>query len=270
MNEKRYPWRTSIIKVEPGRMILRGYKIEDLIENLTFGEAVYLILKGELPQENHGKMMEAVLVSTIDFGIGAPSIATARIASSCGNFITTSVVAGLCSFGGTYHGGAVEGCVKMLRDGAQRMVDEGKKLDEMARIIVEEHKTLRRRVPGYGHPIHHERDPRVEKLFELAERYRVAGNHIALCKAVGRALDEAVGRHLTINPDAAIAAVGLDLGFDQRLIQGLNVISRCAGLIAHAHEEMMREKPFRGVGKDQILYDGPPERDLEAHSPHRN
>ncbi|MFQ5711222.1 MAG: citryl-CoA lyase [Candidatus Geothermarchaeales archaeon] len=262
MNEKRYPWRTSIIKVEPGKMILRGYRIEDLIENLTFGEAVYLLFKGELPPKNHGKLIDAMLVMAIDYGVAAPSIATARIASSCGNSLTTSVVAGLCSFGGTYHGGAVEGCVKMLREGVQRMLTEGKTLSEMAEILVDEHRSSGRRVPGYGHPLHRETDPRVEKLFELAERYGVAGDHIALCRAVGEALDEAVGRHLTINPDAAVAALSLDMGFEWGLIQGFNLISRCAGLIAHAYEERSRERPFRTVGVDQILYDGPPERDF--------
>lgn len=43
--------KTAITRVEPNRIITRGYPQEDLIGNISFPEMVYLLMKGELPQK---------------------------------------------------------------------------------------------------------------------------------------------------------------------------------------------------------------------------
>jgi len=96
-----------------------------------------------------------------------------------------------------------------------------------------------------------------------AEKYNVKGDHLALCKAMGRAIEKILERHLTTNAGAAIAAVALDMGFDWKMVHGFNSMSRSAGLTAHAYEEMERERPFRAVKKERVLYDGQPEREFK-------
>ena len=41
--------RTSITNIQPNKIITRGYPQEELIDNISFSEMVYLLLKGELP-----------------------------------------------------------------------------------------------------------------------------------------------------------------------------------------------------------------------------
>jgi citrate synthase len=53
LQPKNLKWRTSITKVEPNRLLTRGYLQEDLIGNISFSEMIYLLVKGELPSKNH-------------------------------------------------------------------------------------------------------------------------------------------------------------------------------------------------------------------------
>jgi len=43
------PWKTAITDIGPGKIRVRGYAIADIMEKLSYAEAVYLILKGQLP-----------------------------------------------------------------------------------------------------------------------------------------------------------------------------------------------------------------------------
>jgi citrate synthase len=117
-------------------------------------------------------------------------------------------------------------------------------------------------MPGFGHRLHNV-DPRTGKLFEIAERHGYSGKHIELCKAVEVQLAEQLGKQLPINVDGAIAAVISDMGFDWRLGKGFFIMSRMPGLLAHAYEEMMRERPMRKLGPLPFEYDGPDDRTLD-------
>lgn len=129
----------------------------------------------------------------------------------------------------------------------------GRSFDEVAQEFVTAHK----RIDGFGHPQHPDGDPRTKVLFGLADAYGVAGDHIAMTRAVEQALARRARRLIPANIDSAIGAIALDLGLDWRLARALLVIPRTAGLFAHAHEEMMREPGWRQVPMDQIGYDGP-------------
>ncbi|NIR49346.1 citryl-CoA lyase, partial [candidate division KSB1 bacterium] len=45
-------WKSAIAKVKPNEVRLRGYRVDELMGRISFGQAVYLALKGELPSEN--------------------------------------------------------------------------------------------------------------------------------------------------------------------------------------------------------------------------
>jgi citrate synthase len=118
------------------------------------------------------------------------------------------------------------------------------------------------RMPGFGHRLHNV-DPRTVKLFEIAKKCKFSGRHIELSRAVEKALAEKLGKKLPINVDGAIAAVISDMGFDYRLGKGFFIISRVPGLLAHAYEEMTRERPMRQLGNRNYSYDGPDDREIE-------
>lgn len=251
-------WKTAITKVEPNQIHIRGYAIQDLIGKHSFGEVVYLLFKGELPAPAQGRLIEAVLVATVDHSVMAPSACAARFVASGGAPIQAAVAAGLSALG-DHHGGAIEQCQKLLEEGARRMAAEGKSAEEMAETLLREHKQAKKRIPGFGHP-YHSADPRTLALFHLARELKLDGRHIKLAEAIGAKSEAVMGRKLVVNTDAAQAAILAELGFPWQLARGFFVISRAAGLSAHVFEEITRERPFRAVDLAEVKYDGKPER----------
>jgi citrate synthase len=130
-------WTTKITKVEPNHLVTKGYRQEDLIGNISFPHVVYLLLKGELPSKEHGKMMDAILTACIDHGVTPPSSMASRVVASGGVPLPTAVAAGVLSIGDA-HGGAIEKGAKFLQEGVSRMKEEGKSIDEMAKSLVKE------------------------------------------------------------------------------------------------------------------------------------
>jgi citrate synthase len=208
-------WATKITKVEPNHLVTRGYKQEDLIGNIPYPHVVYLLFKGELPSEEHGQMMDAILTACIDHGVTPPSSMASRVVASGGVPLPTAVAAGVLSIGDA-HGGAIEKGAKFLQEGISRMKKEGKNPEEMAKILVKESREKHKRILGFGHRVHTS-DPRTKRLFSLAEELNIAGDHILLSKAIEKELEVQTGRKLPINVDGAIAAISSDMGFDWRL-----------------------------------------------------
>ena len=77
-------WSTAIVDAKPGVIRLRGYPIEQLIGGVSFAQMIWLMLRGELPSAEQAALLEAALVSAVDHGPQAPSIAIGRMAVTCG------------------------------------------------------------------------------------------------------------------------------------------------------------------------------------------
>ena len=255
-------WRTSITEIEPNKILIRGYPVDELMGRLTFGEAIYLLLMGELPTPAIGRMMSAVLVSSLDHGVTPPSTLAARNVATTGAPIRASVAAGVLAFG-HYHGGDIESCMRFL-DSGLTLVRGGQSLEAAAQQIVSRSMDAGRTPPGFGHRFH-TRDPRAARLFQMALELELDGEHVRMIRAVEHALDtrsEGTDHRLPVNVDGAIAAVCADLGFDGELGNALFLIARVPGLIAHAHEERARQAPMRQIDPKDHMYDGPRERRL--------
>jgi len=253
-------WKSKITKVEPNHLVTRGYRQEDLIGNISYPRVVYLLLKGELPSEEHGKMIDAILTACIDHGVTPPSSIASRIVASGGVPLPTAVAAGVLSIGDA-HGGAIEKGAKFLQDGIVRMKNERKSIAEMGKILVKEARENHKRILGFGHRVHTS-DPRTKRLFTLADELKISGDHIALSKVIETELESSAGRKLPINVDGAIAAIISDMGFDYRLGKAFFLLGRVAGLTAQVYEEQTREKPMRKMFSVDCEYDGVEEKDL--------
>ncbi|MFB6199799.1 MAG: citryl-CoA lyase, partial [Candidatus Nanohaloarchaea archaeon] len=203
---------------------------EEVME-MEFSDAIWLVLKGEKPGKEESELFKTVLSSTIDHGVGNPSTVSARTVQSGGNSVNASVAAGVLALGDK-HGGAIEDAMKMLQNG------------KTAEEIVEQRLENGEKVPGIGHKVYTEKDPRAEKIFEKAEELGL--NDSAAVKKLERIRGELAERKapLPVNVDGAIAAVMTDLDWDYRLGKGLFIIARTPGLVAHVHEEM-EEEDFR-------------------------
>jgi citrate synthase len=248
------PWKTSISSVKPNEIRLRGYSVVELMEKLSFGDVVFLLMAGELPRKGEGRLIEAILVAAADHSLAAPSTDAARIVASCGVPLPTAVAAGILALG-DFHGGAVEGCAELLLQAD--LAD----LPGSAARLVGSVLAQGKRFPGYGHPVH-TRDPRAQKLLEMAESLGLRGPYTELASLIETELSLQSGRELSMNIDGAIAALMLDMGIDWRLGKAFYVIARSAGLCAHVHEEQTRERPFRSLPYQAIQYSGPSSRTL--------
>jgi len=255
------PWKSKITKVEPNHLVTCGYRQEDLIGNIPYPHVVYLLLKGELPSKEHGKMIDAILTACIDHGITPPSSIASRTVASGGVPLPTAVAAGVLSIGDA-HGGAIEKGAKFLHDGIVRMKNEEISIDEIGKVLVAEAKENHKRILGFGHRVHSS-DPRTKRLFSLADELQIAGEHIALSKVIESELEKSSGRKLPINVDGAIAAIISDMNFDYRLGKAFFLLGRVAGLTAQVYEEQTREKPMRKMFSVDCEYDGPEERNLK-------
>lgn len=255
-------WNTAITKIEPNKVVVRGYRIDELMGRVSFGEMVYLVLKGELPSPEIGKLMDAILVSSVDHGVTAPSALATRTVASGGAPLTTSIAGGIMTIN-RHHGGAIEGCMRVLNDLVAYKQEKDLDVLTAAREKMAEFRAQKIRVPGYGHRVH-SADPRTQRLFALAEETGVAGEYIEMAHALRQAMRETLNRDLPMNVDGGIAAVLCELGFPPELGNGFFAISRTVGLTAQANEEMTRQRPMRRIEPSAVVYDGPEDRGLET------
>jgi len=255
-------WQTALTFTAPNQILVRGYPLDEMMGRISFADAVYLLLMGELPTPAIGRMLNAVLVSSIDHGVTPPSTLAARNVAVSGAPLKDCVAAGILAFG-PHHGGDIESCMRFL-DAGLALVRGGKSLQEAADTIVDEHAQQHLVPPGFGHRFH-TRDPRASRLFQMALELELEGEHVRLIRAAERALEarrDHYERALPVNVDGAIAAICADLGFAYELGNAIFLISRLPGLIAHAHEERTRQQPMRRIEPKDHEYDGSRERRL--------
>lgn len=243
-------WKTSISGIVDGEVHIHGYKVTDLIDKVGFTDAIWLELKGELPTEKERAMLDSILISTIDNGLGPPSVTNARNSASAGNPMQAAVAAGVLGVGDS-HGGAIEECARLLQMGIT------------ASKLVEKVVGSGDRIPGFGHKVY-TTDPRATQIFAKARELGFFKEHCELAQNVEAVLEEKKDKKIPINVDGAIAAVVSDMGFDYRLGKGFFIIGRVVGLVAHIFEEWIREKPFRRIADEEIEYDGTPPRKLPS------
>jgi citrate synthase len=259
----RQHWSTALTCIEPNRIVVRGYALDELMGRSTFGETIYLLLTGELPTRSIGRLVDAMLISFVDHGATPPSTLAARNAATTGASIRGSVAAGVLGFG-RHHGGDVLACRALLDRGLARMT-AGETPSEAAVTLVEELLASGDvPPPGFGHR-YHTTDPRATRLLQLAHELEVDHAHTPLL----RALEHVLGRHqalaersLPVNVDGAVAAICGDIGLSPELADALLIISRVPGLAAHSLEEQLREPPMRVIDPTAHSYDGPGDRRL--------
>ena len=253
-------WHTALTCIEPNKILMRGYPLDEIMGRLTFGESIYLLLMGDVPSPAIGSLMEAILVSFIDHGITPPSTLAARNTATTGAPLRACVAAGVLGFG-RYHGGDIESCMQFLDSGLE-LVRRGTSYKDAAGVIVTRCQELGEPIPGFGHRFH-TRDPRAARLFQMALELEIEGGHVQMIRAVEMvvgALPE--GQAVPVNIDGAIAAVCGDIGIPPEIANALFIISRVPGIAAQAQEERAREHPMRQIDPKDHVYDGAGQRRL--------
>ena len=228
---------TRIATHSPEDVFVRGKSLcRDLLGKVTFTEMTYFQVLGRLPTPGQTAVVDACLVALMEHGL-TPSVLAARlVASSAPEALQGGVAAGILGVGSVFVG-TVEGCAALLT----RLVQAPGGVEAEAARIASEHRAARRPVPGFGHPEHKPDDPRTPCIFRVAEDHGVAGRHVEALRVLGRAVDDAYGRHVTINATGAVAAALADCGVPAGILRGFAIVARCAGLVGHLLEE--QEQP---------------------------
>lgn len=253
-------WKTDISVATEEKTLIRGYNVEELMTKCNFTQAIWLLWKGELPSKKEEALFNTILISAMEHGITPPSITAARIAYSGSGQFNSAVAAGVLAIG-QHHGGAMEQCAQLLHSHINEEMKTNT-AEEIAKHIVDNMMERKERIPGFGHKIYTDYDPRAQMVLQQAKKTGYAGKYTETIQKIEFYLEKEKGKKLCINIDGAIAAVMLEMGFDWKIGRGFFILPRTASIIAHVHEEAQKEKPFRRLDDKETEYTGVKERKL--------
>ena len=260
--------RSSAISTSNEATILvRGRDLTgELIGHIDFTQHFWLLLTGSLPTAGQKRVLDATLVAIAEHGL-VPSAQVGRMTlAAAPEALQGAVAAGILGCGSVVLGSS-EAAGMFFASIAER-IEGGLAGEEAARAVVLEYRAQRRSIPGYGHPLHKDADPRASRLFAIAAEVGLTGAHIEIARQVERLLPDLIGKVLTLNVSGAIPAVLLDAGYPRGALKGVPILARTAGLIAHLLEEQLRPIGFvmSHAAAAAIDYDGEAPPDFEpAH-----
>lgn len=258
MAKNQAQWSTAVGEVGFGKINVRGYRLQDIIEHLTFAEAVFLVVRGQLPTPAQARTMDAALKAILEHGFYAPTtVATRVVASATPESIIPALAGGLLTVGSVTVSPQHTG--EIIEQGMALRNEQGIGLREAAREMAERVRRSGKRMPGLGHPLHPEGDPRAIALKKVAQANGVWGEKAELFEWVREEYTALIGRPLPINVDGMLGAVLSELGFTPKEMPGIAALSFLPGMIAHAVEETSGGITLRIVEGE---YTGPEERDL--------
>lgn len=169
-------------------------------------------------------LIRRCLVLVADHELNA-STYVGRCIASTGASPYAVILGALGALTGPKHGGATSGVETLLRE----VLRTGE-----VRGAVAERLQRGERIPGFGHPLYPDGDPRAVHLLAAiaASRY---GRHAEPALRAGRDIAELIGHR--INVDFALGVVSTVLKLPPGSGLGLFLVSRSVGWIAHAIEQ---------------------------------
>jgi len=225
--------------------------VRDLIGEVSFSKMIYFYILGKMPTPEELSIVDAVLVTLMDHGMSG-GLSARMIYRSSPDSLQGAVAAGLLGMGSQF-GGVMEQVGQYLDEIVKATDQEAK-----AREIVTQHRSRKKALPGFGHNDFKPDDPRTPKLLAVAKNANVKGDYINALLLMSKVVDEIVGKHLTINATAAIAAVLAEIGVPFKIMRGFSLISRAPGLVGQILEE--QTNPIAGelmqLVNDTVVYKG--------------
>lgn len=214
----------------------------DLIGRVGFGELAFRLITLKTPTPGQTRVFESVLVALADHGFTPTAIAARLTYLSAPDAIQGALAAGLLG-GGSRFLGVSEDTGRFLADtlaGAGGLPTDDAGWDALATEAVRARRAAGGFVPGLGHHLHKDGDPRTPVLIGIAREEGQHGPHLALFEAIGRVAPAVLGRALPLNGAGTCGAVLADLGIPLELLRGVVLLARCAGLLGHLAEEIRR------------------------------
>lgn len=242
---------TSLGTSTPEQIRLLGQDLtEDLMGKVGFGELAFWLVAMRRPTPGETRVFESVLVALADHGFTPTAIAARLTYLSAPDSLQGALAAGLLG-GGSRFLGVTEDCGAFLHavlDDLDELPTDDAGWDAVALDAVRRVRESGRYVPGLGHPVHKDGDPRTPVLIGIAEEEGLRGPHLRLFEAVGRVHEPVLGRRLPLNGAGVCGAALADLGLPVELLRGFALLARAAGILGHLAEE--RRRP---IGMDAYL-----------------
>lgn len=248
---------TAISASNAEQILVRGKDLcNELIGRIGFTDHVWLLITGSQPSEAQRRVLDATLVAIAEHGL-VPSVVASRMTFAAEpTSLQGAVAAGLLGCGSVILG-ASEAAGRLFNEVLESPVGTGS--DAGAERVLRRYRAARRPIPGYGHPLHKDHDPRARRLLEVAAEAGVAGRYVATARTIERLLPDITGKPLAMNVSGAIPAVLLDAGYPAGALRGVPILARTASLIAHLLEEQLRPIGFvlSHAASAAVDYDGP-------------
>lgn len=234
-------FKTKISATKNNEHTIREKNLIDLINNHSLAEVILLLLRGDMGTKAENALLEAMLVATVENGIEAPSLYVPRIVAASGNDFHVALAAA-CLAIGSKHGGAGEAAAEILA--SNKTPEEIVELKTKPRTDPTAVGSSTGVIPGFGHKIYKDVDPRAAALFAKAKKLGFSCIYFEKAYAIEKLLAAKKGKTIPLNIDGAIAAVMLELKLDPRLGKAVFMIARTIGASAHILEELNQNNSY--------------------------
>jgi citrate synthase len=212
----------------------------DVMGEVSFGELAFWLATQRRPTPGETRVFEAVLAALADHGYTPTAIISRLAYLSAPDSVQGALAAGLLA-GGSRFLGVTEDCGRFLHDvlvAQEQLPTDDAGWDDLARETVARQREAGKFVPGLGHHVHKDGDPRTPRLMAIAAEEGVTGPHLALFAAIGRVHAEVLGKQLPLNGAGVCGAALADLRLPLELLRAFALLARCAGLIGQLAEEL--------------------------------
>lgn len=253
-------WQTAVSQSAPYKIFIRGYPLVDLMGNYTYTEILWLTFTGELPTEREREMLDTILGCIVDHQYVAANVGAARFTASGNPQFIPALAAGILTIGANTVSPFLG--AELINRAYDLMKKENLSYEDTAKRIIAEFRAEKKRIPGFGHPIHKKYDPRAVRLLDVAERLGFLGEKTRLFLAIHDEFERAYGKgqEIPINIDGAMACVFNDMGWNPLLSTAIATLSFMPGLMAQVVEELTQPFVIRWIHDSE--YVGVPPRPL--------
>lgn len=236
-----YPTALGSSSVE--HITLLGHDLaDDIMGTVGFGELAFWLASQRRPGPAELRLFEAVLAALADHGFTPTAIVTRLTYLSAPDSVQGALAAGLLG-GGSRFLGVTEDTGRFLHAALGTVSPQPSttaEWDELALDVVRAERERGRYVPGLGHHVHKNGDPRTARLMQIAREGDMFGAHLTLFEAIGRVHPQVLNRTLPLNGAGVCGAALADLGLPLELLRAFALLARTAGLIGQLAEELRR------------------------------
>ena len=247
--------KTSISYKTEEKTVLRGYSLSDLAEEgYSFYDAMFVLFQDRLPTKPEEKMLKYEMGVFLEHSMSPSAVGAIGVSIGRPN-LPCAIAASISTFGGVHGPGAAHGY--MMKKYLKRAHEEGKTIDEIAKILVDEYLDNKKPVMGMGQPQHIDSDPRAEPIHLKQEELELKGVYLEMQRAIEKhfhARRKAQGRsYVGVNVVGAGNTALCDIGFAPNAAWCIGSVCRGFSCAAHALFNMKRGRAWGASRREPMV-----------------